>query len=107
VFGIEPGDLVFNVVFAWEGAVAVAGLPEAGRCGSHRFPTYRAHPDLDVNYVEHVLLSPNGLRLLGVAFPGSAGRNRTLNQSSLMRSAIPVPSLDEQQSLVRDLESIA
>lgn len=107
VFGIEPGDLVFNIVFAWEGAVAVASPSEAGRCGSHRFPTYRARPNVDVAYVQHVLLSPLGLRLLGLASPGSAGRNRTLNQTSLMRSAIPVPGLDEQERLVRDLESIA
>jgi type I restriction enzyme S subunit len=106
VFGIEPGDLVFNIVFAWEGAVAVASPSEAGRCGSHRFPTYLARPDVNVNYVQHVLLSPRGLALLGLASPGSAGRNRTLNQSSLMRSPIPVPRLDEQERFVRDLDGI-
>jgi type I restriction enzyme S subunit len=106
VFGIEPGDLVFNIVFAWEGAVAVAGWSEAGRCGSHRFPTYRARPKADVTYLQHVLLSPPGLRLLGLASPGSAGRNRTLNQSSVTLSDVPVPDMDEQQRLVGDLASI-
>ena len=37
LFCIEPGDLVFNNVFAWEGAVAVAKAEDAGRVGSHRF----------------------------------------------------------------------
>src|SRR5262245_57955823 len=40
VLRIEPGDLVFNNVFAWEGAVAIAGPEEAGMIGSHRFVTY-------------------------------------------------------------------
>src|ERR1700682_2184365 len=44
VLRIEPGDLVFNNVFAWEGAVAVAGAAEAGMIGSHRFVTYTVNP---------------------------------------------------------------
>jgi hypothetical protein len=39
LFRIEPGDLVFNIVFAWEGAVAIARHEDAGRVGSHRFLT--------------------------------------------------------------------
>ncbi len=39
-FAIEPGDLLFSNVFAWEGAVALAGDAESGLIGSHRFMTY-------------------------------------------------------------------
>jgi type I restriction enzyme S subunit len=39
VFRIEPGDLIFSNVFAWEGAIAVAKPEDAGRVGSHRFIT--------------------------------------------------------------------
>src|SRR5437660_829444 len=45
VLRIQPGDLVFNNVFAWEGAVAVAGPAEAGKIGSHRFVTYTVDPE--------------------------------------------------------------
>jgi hypothetical protein len=37
VFSIEPGDLLFNIVFAWEGAVAVAAEAERWLIGSHWF----------------------------------------------------------------------
>ncbi len=40
-FYIQPGDLLFSNVFAWEGAVALAAETEAGKIGSHRFMTYR------------------------------------------------------------------
>jgi type I restriction enzyme S subunit len=100
VFGIESGDLVLNIVFAWERAVAVAGPQDAGRCGSHRFPTYRPREGVDIDYVCQALLANRGASLLGLASPGSAGRNRTLSQESLLKSAIPLPSLTEQERLV-------
>jgi hypothetical protein len=43
VFRIEPDDLVFSNVFAWEGAVAIASDSENGMIGSHRFMTYRVN----------------------------------------------------------------
>src|SRR3954447_12550994 len=46
LFQVEDGDLVFNIVFAWEGAVALARPGDHGRCGSHRFPTYRPVEEL-------------------------------------------------------------
>lgn len=39
LYAIHPGDLVFNNVFAWEGAIAVAQPEDTGRVGSHRFIT--------------------------------------------------------------------
>ncbi|HET7483583.1 MAG TPA: hypothetical protein VFK89_12065 [Actinomycetota bacterium] len=101
VFAIEPGDLVFNIVFAWEGAVAVAGPRERGMCGSHRFPTYRPLKDsCDVRYLAEYLLSPRGVRMLGLVSPGSAGRNRTLNQTALLDLRIPLPSMQEQRRII-------
>ena len=79
VFEVQPGDLIFSNVFAWEGAVALAGPAEAGRCGSHRFMTYTAKTeDVDLGYLRYYFMSEPGLAALGVASPGSAGRNRTL-----------------------------
>jgi type I restriction enzyme, S subunit len=39
IFKIEAGDLLFNNVFAWEGAIAVVKREDGGRFGSHRFIT--------------------------------------------------------------------
>src|SRR5690606_7675002 len=39
LFRIETGDLLFSNVFAWEGAIAIAGPADSGRFGSHRFMT--------------------------------------------------------------------
>ena len=45
LFRIQEGDLLFNIVFAWEGAVAIAQPKDNGRVGSHRFLT--CVPDKD------------------------------------------------------------
>lgn len=97
LFRIEPGDLVFNIVFAWEGAVAIARPEDAGRVGSHRFLTCvtdQTHVSAEI--LRFWFLSREGLAALGQASPGGAGRNRTLGLDALSRIEVPVPSLDAQ-----------
>lgn len=97
IYGIEPGDLVFNNVFAWEGAVAVAGAEDKGRVGSHRFITFVPRPDrVSAHFLCYHFLTQKGLEDLGKASPGSAGRNRTLGLKSLARIEVPVPPLEDQ-----------
>ncbi|MEY2447125.1 MAG: type restriction enzyme subunit [Acidimicrobiaceae bacterium] len=107
IFAIEPGDIVLNIVFAWEGAVALAGSAERGMCGSHRFPTYRPiGEECDARYIVEYLRSDLGLRILGDASPGSAGRNRTLNQSALLDAEILLPTVVEQRRTIDLLAAI-
>ena len=97
LFRIEPGDLVFNNVFAWEGAVAVAEACDSGRFGSHRFITCVPHRAMaTAGFLRTWFLSPEGLNALGDASPGGAGRNRTLGVDKLMRMQIPVPAIKAQ-----------
>lgn len=108
LFWIEPGDLLFQIVFAWEGAVAIASDGDRGRCGSHRFLTCVCDPEQVVaEWLRFFFLSPEGLSLLGEASPGGAGRNRTLGLEKLARIRVPVPARRDQQiirqiSLKRD-----
>ena len=75
LFSIEPGDLVFSNVFAWEGAVAVATKDDAGRYGSHRFIACTVDKTrVDARYLCKYLLSPAGILKLQAASPGGAGR---------------------------------
>lgn len=79
LFRIEKDDLVFNIVFAWGGAVAVAKEDDDGRVGSHRFLT--CVPDssrASSQFLRYFFLTEDGLQQLGQASPGGAGRNRTL-----------------------------
>jgi len=108
IFEIVPGDLVFNIVFAWEGAVAVARSEDAGRVGSHRFLT--CVPASDKALAEYLcfhFLTADGLAALGDASPGGAGRNRTLGLKALAAIQVPVPSLDRQRWFTRIYKEVA
>ena len=97
LFRIHCGDIVFSNIKAWEGAFAIAKPEHHGKVGSHRYltcvvDTKRATP----NYLWYFLQSDEGLAQVQAASPGSADRNRTLNQKRLAAIQVPLPSLDAQ-----------
>ena len=102
LYCIEPDDLLFSNVFAWEGAIAIAQPEDAGRFGSHRFITCQADPaQTSAEFLRYYFLTDEGLLKIGEASPGGAGRNRTLGLEKLMALEVPVPSLPVQQSFDR------
>ncbi|MUI17113.1 restriction endonuclease subunit S [Pseudomonas aeruginosa] len=108
VFQVVQGALILNIVFAWEQAVAMTSDKEIGMIASHRFPMYLAKPGkCDAEYVKWFFLTKEGKRLLGVASPGGAGRNKTLGQKEFESLEIPLPvSVDEQTRIANCLSSL-
>ena len=100
VFRIEPGDFVLNIVFAWEGAVSVVSENETGMIASHRFPTFRPSPDVDLDYLLMVFQSEQGRRLMELNSPGAAGRNKTLRVDQFLDEEVPLPTVDAQKAIV-------
>lgn len=108
VFEVTPERLVFNIVFAWEGAVGVTSERERGMIASHRFPMFGPNGRrlIDVEFLRRFFQTDLGVRLLGDASPGGAGRNRTLNQKFTAEIPVPVPPLGEQKKIVAILSSV-
>ena len=113
LFRIDAGDLLFNIVFAWEGAVAVAQPEDDGRVGSHRFLSCVPAPDTaTVEFLRFYFSTREGLQKLGEASPGGAGRNRTLGLKKLEDLQVPVPSIKRQhwfdclQTMAREARAI-
>ena len=102
LFRIEPGDLLFSNVFAWEGAIAIAQAEDAGRFGSHRFIS--CVPDrrlTSADFLRYYFLTDEGMLKIAEASPGGAGRNRTLGLEKLMAIEVPMPPLATQQTFDR------
>ncbi len=98
LFHIEPGDLVFSNVFAWEGAIAVAKRDDLGRVGSHRFIACVPRLDLATpDFLCFYFLTDHGMEQVRDASPGGAGRNRTLGLSKLEQIRVPLPTIEKQQ----------
>jgi type I restriction enzyme, S subunit len=107
VYRIEPGDLLFSNVFAWEGAIAVTQPEDAGRVGSHRFISCVPHDGLTTaEYLRYYFLTDEGMSKIRDASPGGAGRNRTLGLSKLLDLKVPIPSIEERKSLVNLLRPL-
>lgn len=107
VFQVVEDALVFNIIFAWEQAIATTSKDEEGMIASHRFPMYVPKTgDCDVRYIKYALLTPQGKRLLGVASPGGAGRNRTLGQDEFEKLGIILPDKEEQTKIAESIRTI-
>ena len=108
LYRIEPGDLLFSNVFAWEGAIAIAQTEDAGRFGSHRFITCQTNPEMTTaEFLCYYFLTEEGMLKIGEASPGGAGRNRTLGLEKLMAIEVPMPPLAVQQTFDRLQAEIA
>ncbi|WP_299532577.1 restriction endonuclease subunit S [uncultured Streptomyces sp.] len=106
VFRIQPGDLIFSNVFAWEGAVAIASERESGMIGSHRFMTHQVNTKVaDARYLLHYFYGGPGLNAVRSASPGSAGRNRTLGARTFAAKQIHLPSVTEQRRIAKKLDA--
>ena len=104
VFWVKPGCLIFNIIFAWEQAVAMTSENEAGMIASHRFPMYTSrNGKLLPEYAWRYFSSPRGKYDLGIASPGGAGRNKTLGQAEFDQLKIPVPPLAHQRMVIDTL----
>ena len=104
VFWVKPGCLIFNIIFAWEQAVAMTSEDEAGMIASHRFPMYTSrNGKLLPEYAWRYFSSSRGKYDLGIASPGGAGRNKTLGQAEFDQLKIPVPPLAHQRIVVDTL----
>src|SRR5690606_39045470 len=81
LYEVKENDLVVNITFAWEHAVAIANKEDEGGLVSHRFPTYVFKPDkASPNYFRFLILQPYFKYLLDLISPGGAGRNRVLSK---------------------------
>ena len=107
LFRIEADDLLFNIVFAWEGAVAVAGSNDHCRFGSHRFLSFiadrkRALP----GFLKVWFVTPAGLEVSRTRVAGRSWQESTLGIDAAKQMPVPLPPLDVQRRVVNRLDAV-
>ena len=85
LFIVKKGDLVVNITFAWEGAIAVAKSEDDGGLVSHRFPTYLFKENLLSGYFKFIISDQRFKYKLDLISPGGAGRNRVLSKKDFLK----------------------
>ncbi len=108
LFLMKEGDVILQITFAWEGAIALCSKAEDGLFGSVRYPTFRVNEErCYAPFLVKYLTTREGLEQIGRICPGSAGRNRVLAIKRLPEVKIPLPPRGEQCRIVARVEELA
>ena len=99
MYVVPKNNLIVNITFAWEHAIAITTADDEGKLVSHRFPTYSFNENEYHGFYKYAILKNRFRYELGVASPGGAGRNRVLNKKAFLEIPMLTPSLSEQQKI--------
>jgi len=107
LYRVESDDLILNITFAWEGAIAIVSERDAGGFVSHRFPTYRFKKGrANIEYFRQVILTRRFVWDLGLISPGGAGRNRVLSKKDFLNLRVNVPTYEKQEVIGKALTTV-
>lgn len=103
---VRPNDLIVNITFAWEQAIAIVRPTDDGALASHRFPTYTfIEGKGDPDFFRFFILQPKMKFMLELISPGGAGRNRVMSKSDFIKLEFQLPDFNEQQSIAKVLQA--
>ncbi|MFJ5622945.1 restriction endonuclease subunit S [Peribacillus loiseleuriae] len=100
MYVVEANNLIVNITFAWEQAVAITDNEDAGKLVSHRFPQYKFREGFAPYFLKYSMLDNEFKNKLGLASPGGAGRNRVLNKSEFLEIKRTIPKLFKEQKKI-------
>ncbi len=107
LFVVSENDLIVNITFAWEGAIAIVKFIDDGGLVSHRFPTYEFISEFLINdYFKYVIQTKRFKYTLDLISPGGAGRNRVMSKKEFVKIFWLFPSVHEQQKIANFLSTL-
>ncbi|MDE1207098.1 restriction endonuclease subunit S [Tenacibaculum larymnensis] len=106
LFRVKKNDLIVNITFAWEGAIAIVKQEDDEGLVSHRFPTYTFKKDIGNSlFFEQFIKTKRFRFLLELISPGGAGRNRVMSKKDFLKLKITIPKYKEQTAIANILNT--
>ena len=105
LYQVKDKDLIVNITFAWEHAIALAGENDEGMLVSHRFPTYVFNKKMSPEFFGAIVRQKWFKELLVNISPGGAGRNRVMSKSAFLKLPCFIPPYSEQQKIAEILDA--
>lgn len=96
---VRTDNLIVNITFGWELAVAITQSEDEGKLVSHRFPQFSFNQGYVPLFFRYGLINESLRKHLILASPGSAGRNRVLKIDKMLEYKMFVPSQEEQRAI--------
>jgi type I restriction enzyme S subunit len=107
LYVVKENDLIVNITFAWESAIAIVKKEDEGGLVSHRFPTYTFNKNLAiVEFFRYVIIQKKFRLMLDLISPGGAGRNRVMSKKDFLKLKWKLPCIEEQNKIANFLSSI-
>ena len=104
-FVVRPNDLIVNITFAWEQAIAIVKPEDDGALASHRFPTFIFKKEIGyADFFRFFILLPRVKYMLDLISPGGAGRNRVMSKPGFLGLEFLFPGYEEQTAIARVLQ---
>jgi type I restriction enzyme S subunit len=98
---VRPGDLVMNIMLAWNGSLgvsAVAGITSPAYC------VFRANPTVDIRYLHYLLRTPLFTGIFKTVSTGVVESRLRLYPEVFLRLYSLLPPQSEQSAIVRCLD---
>ena len=99
---VPKNNLILNITFAWEQAIAITDDNDEGKYISNRFPTFAFKDNQLPTFYKYIIPQKRLKYDLNVASPGGAGRNRVLNKKLFLS----IPLLKEQEKIAKFLTTV-
>lgn len=106
MFLVPKDNLILNITFAWEHAIAITSENDEGKYVSGRFPTFAFKKNEVPAFYESIIRSKRMKYELGVASPGGAGRNRVLNKELFLDIPVKTTGFEEQTRIAEFVKCI-
>jgi type I restriction enzyme S subunit len=106
LYEVKENDLIVNITFAWEQALAIVSKKDEGGLVSHRFPTYTFKTETAIpEFFRHFIVQKYFKFLMELISPGGAGRNRVMSKTDFLKLDIKLPEAKEQKAIANILDS--
>lgn len=106
LYEVKENDLIVNITFAWEGAIAIVKKKDEGALVSHRFPTYEFKTEKVIpEFFKYLIIQKRFVYDLTVISPGGAGRNRVMRKDDFGEIYRKIPPIEEQKKIANVLNT--
>jgi type I restriction enzyme S subunit len=107
LFQVKESDLIVNITFAWEGAIAIVKKEDNNGLVSHRFPTYVFKEEVtNATFFQYIFIQPRFREKLELISPGGAGRNRVMSKKGFLKIKCEIPTVPEQTKIANFLTAL-
>lgn len=103
---VAAHNLIVNITFAWEHAVAITVDDDEGKLVSHRFPQFAMTERIYDQFLKYLILDARFRHHLLLSSPGGAGRNRVLKVPEMLEYEMMLPDIEEQKQIAGFLNAL-